>query len=446
MARQLKAEVSVQLHKFTGDNRLVSPFGRNVAIVAYLMWYDGIYGVSEEPRLSEENYQKFLSGETATVYLTAKEDRGIQGIVLQCGSAGCRVCNRDSLTVDGFYNDDYLIIVPGRRSEVILLGEQVHNFLKDNPDDSYRVRDYLVQVWGDLYDINPEDVDFIKKLHDFDELSVGKTPKPQQATQPTRPQGSQQPAGNISVDIQSDDTTGYLNIGNGAFSVRPDLLYQIMSKIKADQGTTVTIDGWAERIAKSTRRAIGAYVSAAGGETSSAEANDRRLLELLGHKAGAINALFGKVPKDNGGQKEDNGEDGSKGKNAKDDPKKADDPLTVVGHFDYDCGFGAGPEPGEGPFVDLSRIKKVIGAIISSMIAPDNSLERMYKLANALAKLDYIVKEAENLKLDKVGIKWVYYQLDEAEVFQLPVNSERGAIRIGDKRYAKLWFGEIPET
>lgn len=384
----------------TGDNLLKGPLGYDFALVAFLSV------LCKEKLLDTmkvDDYNSFIAGNEVKALITDKENDNIRCVMVQLGNG---TCIRGCELTDADFRKDRTVLTVG-----CVKGGKNYNFVLDRHFDlQAAVHECLLRLWETVYNLNRKDPDFWDKLLELHwQYNPGEEkPQTKQPQQPAQPQRPQQPSG-ASTDIQSDDTTGYLNLGKGIFVSHPDLLYQTLSKLKADQGANVVIDKWAELIAIATRRAIGACVSAAGGTTNT-ETSDRKLLSLLGHKAEAIDALFGKVAKD-GSDKDD-----KKDANSKDDTDTEEFKFTPYRRC---LGFASAPKMEEGELIEIDIVREALFIAKSIVLDEDSSKLKMRRFARVWDVLQTVIDEASATGRNDVGNIYLHYKLGKINAFRL---------------------------
>lgn len=418
-----EAVVSRQLHKVTEQGVLVSPFADNVTIISYLKWYDSVYGVkNNKPRLTDEQYQKFLKGKVITVHLTNDESVGIEEVVLQRGDGTCASCNRENLADESFYNDTNLLLVPGRIGKGFFGGGGrkgvPYNFLASDRN-AHRFYDCLSEVWKALYGIDASDPEFLKKLHELDDTAFGRTPPQQPAPQSQQRQSQPQSAAPASATVQTD-ANGIVTIGK-FYRFSPVDCNAQLRKSKEDSGTNDQIESVIETMAKCFNQAIGISLGASRGKDATDEERKTEAAKLLGIKVASN--------KDDGGSKDDRkDENADSGDGAKAKKTAEDDELLKTEKYEYEVGFGDEPEIAEGTPVKLSRVQGALEAVKATTLAEGNSLGRMYKLVRAWDVLERVVKEATEAKLDTVGMACLHYRLSEVDAFMLKIQGKKGLI------------------
>lgn len=446
-----------------GETVLVSPFGKEVAIVAQRLSLG---------KMEDDRYQKFLAGDSLELSVTIPEAEKITRVIYyrshkdEKNEEYGEYYYAENISKETFMLAAGVDFLPGRYSEWKFLCfrsfGKLKNFLESEDDDWVEYQKALWKVWKDLYKVEGRTDETYDTLMQFHYQSLGEpVPRGEGTVKVESSSTTSATAQNPDDTVVRVDKDGNYTMG-GMFLCKSVEIYKALCSIYADGGTDDAADDRIKAFFGAFKRLFKSALRAKSGGNQNA--SDRDFLELIFKLMKFSDDQIGKVlrvlypPKSDektaAGQKAPEIEPqkpASAASDGKSDSKASAQtqpkPKSKV------KGFSTPAKIDEGRKVSLATVEIVIGKIDdvidgklkSTFPLTDDLIGKLYRAQKALKD---VIKEAETHQdadgkpqpLTRVGAKYLNEQVkfmnpkpdpDDNFAF-IDDNGERYGIRFTD--------------
>lgn len=417
-----------------GETVLVSPFGKEVAVVAQCLSLG---------KMEEDHYQKFLAGDSFELSVTIPEAEKITRVIYyrshkdEKNKEYGEYYYAENISKETFTKAAGIDFLPGRYKERLWgLKKGIENFLESEEDDWVKYQDALWKVWKDLYKAEGRTDETYDALMQFHYQSLGKPVPGGEGTVKVESSATSAAAQDPDDTIVHVDKDGNYTMG-GMFLCKSVEIYKVLCALYADGGTDDAADDRIKAFFGAFKRLFKSALRAKSGGNQNA--SDRDFLELILKLMKFSDDRISKVLKVLYPPKSDEKTAASQKAPETEPQKQAQQPAPAASDGKSDSKASAQPQPkpkskvkgfstpvkiDEGRKVSLATVEKAIGKIDdvidgklkSTFPLTDDLIGKLYRAQKALKD---VIKEAEMHKgadgksqpLTHVGAKYLNEQV-----------------------------------
>ncbi len=383
------------------DGQKVSPFGAEVAIVAYML----LLGI-----LNEAQYEDFISGKEIIVYVPDCVAKTNVVAYHEPHSSRKDFGHAGEIPKEAFMDQD-TFFVPGKME---MRGDKMRilGLLEDHSWEDYSI--WLERVWRDVCGVDIENRQNLYvalcKLHN--------EARSKSWSQQAKATASPATANNVTSSTVNAD--GDVNIGNGAFVCSPIRLYQVCSEIRTSSGINDNIEDILQSITSSVCRAFRSILNVMKITASDATSIDvaecvlRRIEGIPEDRIqAAIKALRSTQPDNKGGEHHE-----PSSSQVQTEPRDNDTAEDVASEFIEV------PSPTEGRRVLFKTVESLIGLLEKApKYAPGVDADKIKK---AIAAQRKAMEDAKKEGRDYIGAPYLNWLLSEYDVYATTYTNDQG--------------------